>query len=289
MKNPQLKLITFSLALVANLLAGTTAAAWGPERPTYTMDDPAEHATFNSIIDNPGVGDERDFVRVAEVTKDGSALYRSDIAVEPDKEYEVYIYYHNDASSTYNDEAHGFVGVARDTRLAVSFPLTLKAGQRAAINGTITSSSTDPAAVWDEAYITATEDMTLHYVAASAKIYNKWGTNGSVLSTSLFSQQGTYLGSSQLTGVILGCDEYSGHVILRIQTKSVPAGEEPVPENPVTPEVPEDPTPEELPKTGPAEVVLLVVVVLALTAGGIYWYRTHATLKRATRRARGRK
>ena len=40
---------------------------WGPERPVYSWAEKAPHATINSIIDNPGVGDERNFVRIREV------------------------------------------------------------------------------------------------------------------------------------------------------------------------------------------------------------------------------
>ena len=47
--------------------------------------------------------------------------------------------------------------------------------------------------------------------------------------------------------------------------------------------------PSELPETGPAEIVLAVIIVLSLLAGGIYWYRTHSAVKKATKRAKGRR
>ena len=289
MKHPHIKITSLITALAFMVLTAPSAMAWGPtNRPTYTNEHPANHAVFNSITNNAAVGDERDFVRVAEKKADGSAVYRSDISVEPGKEYEVYIYYHNDASSTYNDAAHNYVGVARNTRLRASFPSSLKAGERGTIVGEITSSTTDPEAVWDEAYITATADMTLHYVAASARIYNDWETSGSVLSTNLFSAQGTFLGSSELSGVINGCDEFSGQVVFTILTKAVEDEEPVVSETPVeTPDTPE--VPEELPTTGPAEIVLAVVVVLAVGAGVFYYVQTHKAVKKATRKARGRK
>lgn len=34
--------------------------AWGPERPDYTMAQPADHVTFNSITDNPMATNEKD-------------------------------------------------------------------------------------------------------------------------------------------------------------------------------------------------------------------------------------
>ena len=68
--------------------------------------------------------------------------------------------------------------------------------------GRITSTSTDPEVVWDEAYVTAKEAITLHYVTGSAKFHNDWEANGQVLSTNLFSSEGTFLGLNDLNGMI---------------------------------------------------------------------------------------
>lgn len=193
--------------------------AWGPERPTYTMEYPAKSATFNSITDNAAIGDERDFVRVAEVRTDGvKNYYANEIEVEAGKDYEVYIYYHNDASETYNTKEYDYRAVAANTRLSTDFPNSLKAGETGEIVGIISSTTTDPKEVWDEAKITAKEDLTLHYVTGSAKIHNGWDADGSILSTSMFSQKGTFIGLNELNGVILGCDKFSGHIIYKIRT-----------------------------------------------------------------------
>ena len=301
MKHKKTNLMIWGMvaALVLPLVGVSSAQAWGPQRPTYTNEKPADHAVFNSITDNAAVGDERDFVRIEE--KNSGRPYSSEIEIEAGKQYEVYIYYHNDASETFNDEAHNYVGIARDVRLASSFPHELKAGERGAVTGKITATNTNPEAVWDEAYVTAKEDMTLHYVTGSAKIYNQWETNGSTLSTSLFSSTGTFLGFKKLNGVLFGCDPYSGQVVYTIQTQAVdkpeePEPDDPEPDDPEPPVVPEDPTPDpdpevpsELPETGPAEIVLAVIIILSLLAGGLYWYRTHHAVQRATKKAKGRK
>ena len=296
MKRQTIKVMAVGAATILSLQAGGIAMAWGPERPTYTNEKPADHAVFNSITNNVAVGDERDFVRIVE--KGTGNKYRSEIEVEAEKEYEVYIYYHNDASSTYNDAAHNYVGIAQNVRLSTGFPEKLSAGERGVVNAKITSTNTDPKSVWDEAYITAKEDITLHYVLASAKIYNQWGVNGSVLPMSIFSDQGTFLGLDELDGLILGCSEYSGQVVYTIQTHAVDnpnPDPEPEPEPDPTPDPDPDPVPptpelpEELPTTGPAEVVLAIVVVLAVAAGVVYWYRTNKAVKKTTRKVKGRK
>ena len=193
--------------------------AWGPERPTYTMDSPAKSATFNSITDNAAIGDERDFVRIVEVRNDGKRnTYTNELDIEAGKDYEVYIYYHNDASSTYNTKKYDYRGVAYNTRLSTTFPDSLKAGEQGMVYGALSSTSTTPEKVWDEAKITAKEDVTLHYVLASAKISNDWGASGRGLSTNLFSQKGTFIGLNELNGMIFGCDEYSGFITYKIRT-----------------------------------------------------------------------
>lgn len=272
-------------ALVAPLVLASSSLAWGPSRPTYTNGAPADHAVFNSITDNAAVGDERDFVRVRE--KDSDDNYSSEITVEPGKQYNVYIYFHNDASMTFNDKAHNYIGVARDVRVASSFPLQLAAGERGVINGIIMASNTDPKEVWDEAYITATDNMTLHYVSGSARIYNKHKVNGSVLSMDLFTDLGVFIGVDTLNGVILGCDEYSGQIVYTLQAVSTNVPVEPEPETPDAPVEPQ--VPSELPKTGPVEIVLAIVVIGLIVAGVVYWNKTNKAVKHATKRAKGRK
>lgn len=213
------------------MLASGAANAWGPERPTYTNENPAPKAVFNSITNNAAVGDERDFVRIVEVHDDGTKdNYVSELHVSAGKTYEVYVYYHNDASGTYNDKAHDYVGVARDSKISASFPATIRKGESAQVTATISSSTTAVPKVWDEATLIADTNVTFAYEANTAKIYNDWGVNGSTLSTDLFTEDGTYIGLNSLNGLILGCDEYSGQVVFRI--KALTPEDDPTPPTP---------------------------------------------------------
>ncbi len=204
---------TFGLSL----LVAASASAWGPERATFTMEKPATYPTFNSITNNPTIGDERDFVRVGEINADVTNL-KNEIEVVPGKQYLVYIYFHNNASATLNDSAHNNAGVALQTKMATSFSTVLTPDARGEITGKITASNSDPAAVWDEAYMTTkTDKVLMHYVEGSAKIYNDWKTNGGILPSSLFTQEGVSLGLNALNGVIPGCEEYHGIVTYVLQ------------------------------------------------------------------------
>ncbi len=204
-----------------SLVAFASVSAWGPERATFTMENPATYPTFNSITNNPTIGDERDFVRVGEIDADVTDL-KNEVEVIPGRQYLVYVYFHNNASATYNDKAHNNVGVALKTRMATSFSTVLTPSERGTITATITAENSNPTSVWDEAYMTTTTDkVLLHYVDGSAKIYNDWKANGSVMPSSLFTEEGTLLGLNALNGVIPGCEEYHGVVTYVLQAEEL--------------------------------------------------------------------
>lgn len=230
MKNFKRKTAIKSLAFmvvglfVSVFVGSSSVSAWGPERDTFTMENPATYPTFNSITDNPTIGDERDFVRVGEITKEETVL-KNEVKVLPGRQYLVYVYFHNNASSTFNDKAHDYSGVARVTRMSSAFSKVLTPESKATISATITADNSNPGSVWDEAYLTTdTEKVTLRYVEGSAKIYvdsTRWALNGSVLSTALFTEAGTLLGLNKFNGIIPGCEEYHGVVTYVLQAEEL--------------------------------------------------------------------
>ena len=203
-------------ATLAAFLPLSSASAWGPERTTYTMDQPADYAVFNSITNNSAIGDERNFVRIREANSGNP--FRDEVEVVPGKEYEVYIYFHNDAGSDTN--ASGY-GVATNVRLVSAYPPTVNSSERGMVSGILSWSYVTPAQpdnpqvgkVWDEAYVTSkTDGVVLRYKTGTATIHNAGAANGSVLPSSLFTEEGALLGYNKLAGTLPGCGEYSGHV-----------------------------------------------------------------------------
>ncbi len=221
MKNKTIRLTTkFAsaiLVLVGSLIS-LNAMAYGPERPTFTMADPADYVTFNSITDNPVLGDERNFVRISEAGTNN--IFGDEVKLEPGKTYEVYIGYHNNAKSRLNQTG---VGIARGTKVSVQYPTTVSPSERGTISAIISAANANPEEVWDEAFVTSDIDVTLNYEVGSARVYNDWGTNGSILSTAIFSGEGTYLGLNELDGLLPGCAEYSGHIIIRFKANATGA------------------------------------------------------------------
>ena len=214
----RLRLAWLTSVLVAILMPVATYA-WGPERETYTLENPADHVTFNSITNNNVLGDERNFVRVAEVGANGT--FTDEIKIEPGKEYEVYIGYHNNAASNLNPSG---VGMALDVRISSQFPSTVSASKKGKVSAIISSSNATPIEVWDEAYFTTDSDadVVLKYVEDSATIYNGGALNGTKLGGEyLFSEKGIYIGYNKLSGKLPGCAEYSGHIIYHVRAEQV--------------------------------------------------------------------
>ena len=203
-----------SLAIIAAaVLVPAALFAWGPDRPTFTTQSPAPYVTFNSITNNPQHGDERNFVQIKEATASNST-YGEEVALQPGKDYEVLVFFHNNASSDLNDAAHNYAGVAKDAFMRVQMPATVKAGEKARVTGFVGASNANPAQVWDEAYGSATGNYSLHYVPESAKIFSNGAVNGKTLPSTLYAT-GTPLGYDALDGKLPGCNEFAGYVTFK--------------------------------------------------------------------------
>ena len=186
----------------------------GKDRQTYTNQHPASYAVFNSITDNAAVGDERNFVRVREVGPGNK--YGNKVSVVAGREYEVYFYYHNNAAANTNEFGYG---IATEARAASAYPVELTPEKRGMISGFISWNYVKPqddtvhrGQVWDEAYLTSSEPVTMRYKTGSAVIHNGGEINGSVLPEDLFTINGTYIGYDKLEGEVPGCAEYSGYI-----------------------------------------------------------------------------
>lgn len=201
----------FAVAIIAPLAVN----AWGPDRPTYTYQNPAPHVTFNSMTGTPNYGDERNFVRIKEATA-ANNTYVDNINFEAGKEYTVMVYFHNNASSHLNDAAHDYKGIAVNTKMRVQMPATVKAGEQARITGFVSADNAQPGTVWDEAYGKVSSNVALRYVPNSATIYSNGDVDGEKMPDTLYTT-GAHLGYDQLNGKVPGCNEFAGWVKFNIK------------------------------------------------------------------------
>ena len=202
--------LPLSVAVVA-IAIPAIVMAWGPDRPTYTMEQPADHVTFDSITDNPQVGDERNFLTIKDTTEAADATWHDTLTAQPGHEYWVRIYVHNDAAANLNLKA-------TNVRTKVNVPNTT--GKSVELGGFITSDNAAPQEIWDSATLTSSNDFNVAYEAGSARFFNNvFGQTGTPLSDNIVTDAGAQLGYDKLDGVIPGCLQYSGYVTFKIKVQ----------------------------------------------------------------------
>ena len=202
-----------TVVLVALLIAAKVpgaAFAYGPDRQTYTLANPADHITFNSIVDNAGYGDEHNFVRIKDAANQSAGGWTDDITVENGKEYLVKTYVHNNAASNLNL-------VAQNTRVHAYVPTTI--GKELQIDGHVSADNATPQRVWDTVRLNSDRDFVAEYVAGSAKYYNNIRPNGAgfALSDSIVTSTGAQVGYESMDGAVPGCYEYAGYAVYTIR------------------------------------------------------------------------
>lgn len=201
------KKASFIVSIVlAAIVIPAVSFAYGPERPTFTMANPATYVTFNSITDDPAVGDERNFFRVRDLST-GEA-YGDTANLVPGHKYEAEVFYHNNAASNLNLVAH-------NVKARVELPAVIEAHSTSTTGEAfISSSNANPQSVYD--YInfnnTTGADIAITKVAGSAKITNEGASNGQAISDASLFGSGAVLGFNSLNGDVPGCDHYAGLV-----------------------------------------------------------------------------
>tara|TARA_Y100000114_G_C11758976_1_gene328446 strand:- start:259 stop:1920 length:1662 start_codon:yes stop_codon:yes gene_type:complete len=197
--------------IAAAIIVPAVVFAWGPSRPTFTVANPANYITFNSITDNPVVGDERNFVVVKDAANTNDGGWQDNITVQPGKEYLVRVYVHNNANANLNL-------TALNTRVMASVPNTT--GKNVSISGFVTADNATPNQVWDDIHFNSSKDFNLTYVPGSAEIYNNGyaaGGSGKSLPDSIVTSQGALVGYNGPDGKVPGCFQYVNYVYFKVK------------------------------------------------------------------------
>ena len=205
-----------ALIIAAVVIVPVAVNAWGPNRDTFTMRNAANHIVFNSITDNPSIGDERNFVGIRETT--AANKWYDTMEVQEGKEYLVRMYVHNNAATN--------LGLVAEN-VTAKFNLPNTTAKSHTVTGYLSASNVgktnngDPGRfyeVWDEATFTGTKDFNLSYIKGSLKYENNhFGPTGTALPESIFTGTGAKLGYDKLDGRIPGCFKYSGYVTFKVK------------------------------------------------------------------------
>jgi len=199
------------LAIAAAAAVPAVIMAWGPSRPTFTINNPAPYVTFNSITDNPVQGDERNFMQVKPDTA-GNSAYADSVNVQAGQTYDVFVYYHNNAASNLNASGKG---IAHGAYVKVQLPAVIGTNTKSV--GYVGATNANPTQVWDDVSFNSTSgSMTLSYLPGTAHIYNKGTTNGAKLADSIVTT-GAPIGFNSLNGDLPGCNEFAGYVTFKVK------------------------------------------------------------------------
>lgn len=206
-----LAVVLAAVAVPAGLLA------WGPDRPAFTLENPADYVTFNSITNNAKHGNEFNFTQIRNATDGGQ--FGEHVDLIPGKEYEVYVFYHNNAKSSLNESGEG---IAQNAQMRVQMPGRVAKGADARVDGVVSADNAKPQQVWDEAKMSnkTDGDITLRYVQDSANLTNADAAgNNRVFDVDghALLQGGIKLGWNEMDGKLPGCNEYSGYVKYRFK------------------------------------------------------------------------
>jgi uncharacterized repeat protein (TIGR01451 family) len=208
------------MGITAFVVAGASmtgvAMAWGPDRPTYTIQQPADHVTFNSITNNPNYGDERTFFDVKPDTNNNQGGFVDKINVQDGQVLYLRVYVHNNAADNLNDPNFTGPGVAHNTKVRVYLPTATAKDLRA--NAYISASNAAPQEVYDTVDFTSTGFFGLEYVPGSAIAYNNAVPAGMQLSDSIVTS-GAPIGYNQPDGNVPGCFQYVNLVTLKVKVK----------------------------------------------------------------------
>ena len=210
------KKVFILMGIAAAVAVPFAVSAWGPERELFTIEKPASYVTFNSITNNPDIGDERNFV-AARVDNGASAGLNNvwnanEITAKDGESYFVRLYVHNNAAANLNL-------VAQNVRAKAAIPTGTAKVQT--INGFVSADNSRPLEIWD--YVTFNSDKDF-YLAVDSDYGVHYANNGIGKGTdakldynNFFNSNGALLGYDKLDGKIPGCFQYDGYVSFKVR------------------------------------------------------------------------
>ena len=214
---PKRSALVIGMALILTVPA-SVMAAWGPERPVFDWNNTAQRGgsmtgpVFNSFINTPTYGDERNFVTASPA---GTSAWTGTVNATSGQEVELRAFIHNNANESLNA---GGTGVARNTRVKFTIP----SGQANGFDVTGTISADNATSVYDTAAIkNDSTAFSLSYVAGSARLYNNGPfTGGTAVSDDVVGANGALIGYDAMNGNLPGCFDYTAVVIIKVKVNT---------------------------------------------------------------------
>lgn len=217
--------VVFS-AVLSGVAMNAVQAEFYPDRQTFDYNkecnpddnDPYDRCgsttgpVFNSFINTPYYGDERQFTDAKRTDQTTGDVYKNVLPDVTDgaSEVKIRVYVHNNANSAYNTDGSG---VAKNTMVKIALPSGTDSEMRA--RGYISADNAE--LVEDTVDFTATKKFRMEYVPGSAMLYNNNAfENGTKLDDSIVTT-GAKIGDDALDGDLPGCFEYQATVFITVK------------------------------------------------------------------------
>lgn len=211
---------------ISGVAINAVHAEFYPDRPTYDYNkecnpndnDPFDRCgsldgpVFNSFINTPYYGDERQFADAKRTDQTSGDVYKNVLPDVTDgaKEVKIRVYVHNNANSALNASGKG---VAKNTMVKIGLPTGSDSEMRA--RGYI--SADNAPMVEDTVDFTATKKFHMEYVPGSAMLYNNSAfKDGKQLSDSIVTT-GALIGDDALDGDLPGCFDFQATVFITVK------------------------------------------------------------------------
>lgn len=186
-------------------------ASWGPQREMFTLaSGGAPYPTFNSISDNPNLGDERNFVGLRPDTREGVPnVWSDDVWAEPGDTLIMRVYVNNAGTDSNGVVSAGWL---QGVKLQVGIS---RGAQEVSVFGLL--SATNSETVWDGATIHVDDGVDVVFDPDYALLENNAHPNGGLqLGPEAFSSDGVPLGYEEMDGLIEPGYQYAGYVGFRL-------------------------------------------------------------------------
>lgn len=174
---------------------------WGPERPTFTTKNPAPYPVFNSITDEPGYGDQRNFVTCR--ASDDSP-YKTEVQAYDGQIYQCRLWFENAVAP--NLDSGNPAAKLHDARARIRLPE--KNSKDAALVGYL--SAVNSITVWSSCRFISDRAVTLTYERDTTqyeygyrdetRVAEKY--NGETMASGIATTKGIQLGVEKSRGVV---------------------------------------------------------------------------------------
>lgn len=190
--------------------ASTWVAGWGPDRAVFKLDSGgSSYPTFNSISDNPNIGDERNFVGLKRADPGSPDRWQNDVWGKPGDTYWMRVYVNNSGKDSFGTVMAGWIQGAK-LQVGIS-----KNENSTAVYAKLTANNA--ATVWDGATIHVDPGVDVRIDTADIRLNNNAHPgDGLRLDATSVLGSGIPLGYDQMDGNIQPGYKYDSYVVVKL-------------------------------------------------------------------------